>query len=284
MSQPPGGSTQEHRGERVTVASLNTRGMALTGSSMTERYRAIAQAFEASDVDVVSFQEVLTYYHLNHLTRHMPSFRQVSYRPSFAGPAGGVVTLSRLPVASCRYRRFSFPPSLSDLPRFTRFKAPLKGTLVTQLAQPDLGILTTHTLANIDGEWSPSNRFYRLQQGQLADVAGIVRAGSGHLVVCGDFNIARDSTLYQDFIAKTGLIDTFDGRCPPTFHAEYLSPDRSPRCIDFILTTNSIQTAHAEVLFTDKQPLSGGPAYLSDHVGLGATLVVAAASSDFPCD
>src|SRR5206468_7574129 len=134
---------------------LNTRGMALVGSCLTERYRAIARTFEESPVDVVSFQEVLTYAHLRRLTRHMPSFRQVSYRPSAAGPAGGVVTVSRLPVAGRRYHRFPLPPGSPGVPLLARLRAPLKGTLVTRLARPELSVVTTHPLANFDGDWSP---------------------------------------------------------------------------------------------------------------------------------
>jgi endonuclease/exonuclease/phosphatase family metal-dependent hydrolase len=139
-----------------------------------------------------------------------------------------------------------------------------------------LAILTTHTLANVDGNWSPSNRFHRVQQGQLAALARIVRATSGPLVLCGDFNVAHGSVIYNEFIANAGLIDTFAGGCPPTFHADYLGPGQVAHCIDFILVTTAIRTVRADVVFAGKQPLSRGPAYLSDHVGLRAVLDVLA--------
>jgi len=81
----------------VTVATLNTRGIPLAGTRLAERYASIAESFEACGVDAVNFQEVFTYYHLRLLTRRMPSYRHASFRPSAAGPAGGLVTLSRLP-------------------------------------------------------------------------------------------------------------------------------------------------------------------------------------------
>jgi sphingomyelin phosphodiesterase 2 len=43
------------------------------------------------------------------------------------------------------------------------------------------------------------------------------------VVVCGNFNIDRESGLFSDFVSQTRLGDAFDGRCPPTFRAEYLS-------------------------------------------------------------
>jgi hypothetical protein len=72
---------------RLTFASLNTRGMPVVRSQLASRYALIGAAFEASDVDVVTFQEILTYYHLRQLMRHLPSYWSVAYRPSVAGPA-----------------------------------------------------------------------------------------------------------------------------------------------------------------------------------------------------
>ena len=44
----------------MTIASLNTRGIPLTGSQLAERYAAIGAGFDAGDADVVCCQEVLT--------------------------------------------------------------------------------------------------------------------------------------------------------------------------------------------------------------------------------
>jgi sphingomyelin phosphodiesterase 2 len=254
--------------DRLTVATLNTRGIPLAGARLAERYAAIGKGLEASDIEVVNFQEVLTYYHLRLLTRRMPSFRHASFRPSAAGPAGGLVTLSLLPVAGSAYHRFGVRLDVAGLPRLTRFLAPMKGTLVTRLAAPRICIVNTHPTANWDGDWSESNRFYPIHKAQLAALARLVSGLPRPAVVCGDFNIARDSTLFSEFITGTGLADAFDGRCPPTFRAEYLSPGSSPRCIDFILVAGPINVEAADLLLADKQPLSAGPAYLSDHVGL----------------
>ena len=73
-------------GELLTMASLNTRGIPLTGSQLAERYAAIGAGFDAGDANVVCCQEVLTYWHLRRLVRRMRSFRRVSYRPGPFGP------------------------------------------------------------------------------------------------------------------------------------------------------------------------------------------------------
>lgn len=251
----------------LVVASLNTRGIPIVGSQLGVRYGVIGRELDGSDVDVVNFQEVLTYYHLRQLVRSMPSYRFVSFRRSVAGPAGGLVTFARGPVTATQYVRFRFPG-------IARFKAALKGTLITRF--PFGYVVNTHPTANVDGDWSESNRFYGLHREQLAAVADVVDALPGPAVVCGDFNVPRESELFRDFITKTQLIDAYAGTCPPTFHADFLPPDRPSHCIDFVLLTGAISVESADLMFTEKLPMPGGPALVSDHVGLRVRLRVSA--------
>ena len=57
---------------RLSVASLNTRGVPVLGSRLARRYAAIGAAFEAGTAEVACFQEVLTYGHLRLLARRCP--------------------------------------------------------------------------------------------------------------------------------------------------------------------------------------------------------------------
>jgi endonuclease/exonuclease/phosphatase (EEP) superfamily protein YafD len=256
----------------LTVASLNTLGVPRPGTRLARRYAAIGRGFEAGDADVACFQEVVTWWHLRLLVRAMPSFRQVSYRPSLPGPAGGLVTFSRLPVSGTRYRAFGQPPRVPGLPVRTRLQKGIKGALVTRLGQPRLSVINTHPLSNSDGDWTPANRFYPLHRAQLDALAGVLRGADGPAVVCGDFNIDGDSALFGDFLRETGLADAFGGTCPPTFRAEYLPPGETPHCIDFILTTDAVKATATRLLFAGQEPLPGGPGYVSDHIGLSARL------------
>jgi endonuclease/exonuclease/phosphatase family metal-dependent hydrolase len=251
---------------RVRVASLNTLGLPLRDARRAPRYRAIAAFFESSTVDIVNFQEVLTYRHLSALTRGMPAYRYVRYRRSLLGPAGGLVTLSRVPLATVGYHRLPARGVPAGLRLRSQFSARLKGVLVTRLAQPDLWLLNTHPMANGDGDWSPGNRYESMQRAQLAGLAGVLGSVPGPAVVCGDFNVTRDCALHRDFMARTGLVDTFGGDCPPTFRAEFLPPGKPPHVIDFILTTPAVRAEDAEVMFADLP--------VSDHLGLGARVVV----------
>jgi hypothetical protein len=210
----------------------------------------------------VCCQEVLTYWHLRLLVRRMRSFRQVSYWRAPAGPAGGLVTFSRRPVSGTAFRRF---PRTPGVPRASRFRARRKGALVTRLAL-GLCVINTHPVANHDGDWSKANRFYPLHRAQLAVLVQVVNEAGPRAVVCGDFNIARESLLFGDFMAATGLADAFGGACPPTFRAEYLPAGATPHCIDFILTAGEVTVESTAPVFAEKEPLG----YVSDHIGLRA--------------
>lgn len=154
-------------GEQVTVVSLNTRGVPVVGTHLARRYSVIAAALDAGDVDVACFQEVFTWWHLRLLARPMRSFGYVSCWPSLPGPAGGLVTFSRRPVSGTIYRGFGIPPRADRISRATRFRAGMKGALVSRLACPGLCIVNTHPVANRDGDWSRASRFYPLHRAQL---------------------------------------------------------------------------------------------------------------------
>ena len=223
------------------------------------------------------FQEVFTYWHLRLLARQMRSFGHVSCRRSAVGPAGGLVTFSRLPVAATTYRGFGRPPEAPGISRLARLDAGLKGTLVTRLGGLGLTVVNTHPAPNRDGDWSQASRFYPQHDAQLASLAGVANGVRGPMVVCGDFNVDRDSSLFAGFLGNTGLSDAFGGACPATFRAEYLPAGAIPNCIDFILTTTTVRAEAATLLYEGKVALPGGPGYVSDHIGLSARLLVPAA-------
>jgi len=263
---------------RLTVVSLNTRGVPVFGSLLADRYAAIGPALNGGDADVVCVQEVLSWWHLRLLVRGMRAFRHVSFLVSPFGPSGGLVTFSRLPVSGTTYQGFGMPPRAAGISRGVRFRAVLKGALVTRLSRPGpaLCVVNTHPLANWDGDWSEDNRFYPLHKAQLDVLARVVRGVPGPAVVCGDFNVNRQSSLFGGFMADTGLADAFEGRCPATFRAEYLPAGKEPHCIDFILTSDGVKAEAATVVLAGKEPLGrAGLGYVSDHVGLRARLLLA---------
>jgi endonuclease/exonuclease/phosphatase family metal-dependent hydrolase len=262
----------EDSAARLTVVSLNTWGVPVLGSRLAERYAAIGSALDGGDADVACLQEVFSWWHLRLLARRMGSFRHVSFQASLVGPAGGLVTFSRLPLSGMVYQGFGMPPRAAGIPRATRLRGALKGALVTRLGRSRLCVVNTHPVANWDGDWSAGSRFYPLHKAQLDVLARVVRGVAGPAVVCGDLNVDRDSSLFGGFMTGTGLADAFEGGCPATFRAEYLSAGETPHCIDFILTAAGVKAEAATVMFAGKEPLRGGRGYISDHLGLRADL------------
>ncbi|MEV8375670.1 endonuclease/exonuclease/phosphatase family protein [Kribbella sp. NPDC056861] len=256
-------STPDGHNGQIVVASLNTRGMPIRGSRLAARYAVIGAAFEASAAQVVNLQEVLTYYHLRLLVKAMPSFR-ATYRRSAIGPAGGVVTFSRMPVESVLYKRLPAPRRTEWALRWRGF---LKGALVSRV--DGVAVVNVHLLANTDGSWAADNRFHPIHRAQFAALAQLVAGLPSPVVVTGDFNIPRHKALVEEFLATTGLADVFGGECPPTFHSAYLPAGMRSQCIDFLLTAG-LTADDAEVLFPNEVAPVG---YVSDHLGLQGRLV-----------
>lgn len=266
----------------AVLVSLNTRGIAPVGSRLAARYAVIGAALDAGDADVACFQEVVTWWHLRLLARQMRSFRHVSLRRSAVGPAGGLATFSRLPVSGTAYHSFGDPPAAPGISRAARLEAKLKGVLVTRLAYPGLCVINAHPAASRDGDWSPAGRRYPLHRAQLAALAQVARSAATPAVVCGDLNVDRDSPLFREFAAQARLADAFGGNCPATFRAEYLPPGTTPTCIDFILTSEGVRAEAATVMFAGQEALPRGLGYVSDHLGLRASVIVAPPSAASP--
>ena len=177
--------------------------------------------------------------------------------------------MSRLPLGRARFRRFPVPAR--GMSRVDQLKSLFKGSLVTRVDR--LWIVNTHPSPNRDGDWSRTNRHGPMHRQQLNHLAGVVGDLDGPVVACGDFNVAADSSFMDDFIAATGLVDANAGDATPTFRAEeFIGPGVPGHRIDFILTTPSVTVTDRALILTGKHTFPTGPAYVSDHLGLRATL------------
>jgi endonuclease/exonuclease/phosphatase family metal-dependent hydrolase len=135
-------------------------------------------------------------------------------------------------------------------------------------------------MPNWDGDWSSTNRYAPMHRQQLSRLAGVVTGLPGPAVVCGDFNVPGGSVFGADLLATTGLVDAFADDPTPTYRAEeFIGPGIPGHRIDLILTTPSVRVTHRALILTDKHPFPAGPAYLSDHLGIRASLDVAMGSA-----
>jgi endonuclease/exonuclease/phosphatase family metal-dependent hydrolase len=184
--------------------------------------------------------------------------------------AGGLAVLSRVPIVGHRSERFHWNgPLRKEL--LSR-----KGVLTTRLCIDDqfVTVVNTHLSANTKADWSRSQPFTKVQQAELRQAAAAVRRiDSGEpVVMVGDFNVPRDSWLFEEFVAASGLTDTFQGNADTTYRPTSSWPGAS---LDQVLVSPHL-AATPELVFKESVRLADGrTAFLSDHYGIGATVETA---------
>jgi endonuclease/exonuclease/phosphatase family metal-dependent hydrolase len=229
----------------------------------------LARWLERSDLDVVCLQEVVVRRRIALLRSLAPSFPHVVHRPFGIAVLGGLVTLSRLPVAGQRYTVFGRLGRWWNLGWSDRVIR--KGFLVTEL---DVGgrplvVVNTHLAANYAGDWTRSNDYATVEAAELGQIAGAVGALDPErpLIVAGDLNVPSGTWLFDDFATRTGLRDCLEGDSPTWRPARPGS-----RAIDHVLF-RGCAVVSAELCFQDPVRLADGRRLpLSDHLGIAATL------------
>ncbi|MBW8803031.1 MAG: hypothetical protein AUG49_12750 [Catenulispora sp. 13_1_20CM_3_70_7] len=248
----------------VRILSFNT----LYNKEPRVRLRALAEVLAASDYDVVCLQELLApqnFQLLRTLTKN--SYPYAAHGARLPLVAGGLLTLSRIPIIGHRYRM------LAGRHPWRREMVIRKGVLVTRFAADGefFTVANTHLSANRHADWSQAAPFTRVQRGELARLAAeLRRIDSGEPVVAvGDFNVPRDSWLFEGFVADSGLHDAFDGDAATTYRPV---PGWDGAALDQVLVTPGTPV-RAEVVLKDKVKMADGQErYLSDHYGVAASV------------
>ena len=250
--------------QKVRILSFNT----LYRDASRVRLRALADTLAESDYDVVCLQELLApqnFQLFRALTRH--SYPYAAHGLRFPVVTGGLLTLSRIPIVGHRYEM------LVERRPWRRELLIRKGVLVTRIAVDGefLTVANTHLSANRHADWSKAAPFTRLQERELARLAAHVRRiDSGEPVVAvGDFNVPRDSWLFEGFVAASGLQDAFEGDASTTYRPV---PGWDGAALDQVLVSPGLPVA-AEVVLKDKvRTADGQDRYLSDHYGVAAAV------------
>ena len=249
---------------KLRVLSFNT----LYRDEPRVRLRALAEVLAKSDYDVVCLQELQIPPNcalLRSLTKD--AFPYAAHGPRLPFVAGGLLTLSRIPLVGHRYQTLAAPAKWrSDL--ILR-----KGVLLTRFNTDGefFTIANTHLSANRAADWSKAAPFTRLQQAELARLAKVIRrVDSGEPVIAlGDFNVPRDSWLFEGFEAASGLRDAFAGDAATTYRPV---PGWNGAALDQVLATPGLPVK-AEVVLQDKLRMPDGrERFLSDHYGVAATV------------
>jgi endonuclease/exonuclease/phosphatase family metal-dependent hydrolase len=237
------------------------------------RLLTLARELNARDDLIVCLQEVQSHAYRRLLTRACASYPQAAYAPFVHAPKGGLLTLARSPIEDFQFmlyrsRDVPYPPSLMDWLLH-------KGVLATQLtyAGVEIVVLNTHLNANYSGNWDRRSRYTRGQAEQLRQLAEIVRAqpADALVVAAGDFNFPRDSWLYEEFLAASGMLDPLAGDKRPTVRAPLSFSERYSLPIDFAFVRAPERPGlriESQLRFVEKALFSGRPRFLSDHMGV----------------
>jgi len=254
-------------GTQFRVLTFNT----LFFGQVRLRRRTLGKILDRSALDVICLQEILWRWSLAELRDICGTYPHVAC--AFLGPAvtGGLVTLSRWPIVEYRYVAYRVRTPRRS-PRFDWFLR--KGMLITRLeiASHPVTVVNTHLMANSDGDWSRTNRHsaaLHAELQQLAEELAMIDADVPMLVM-GDFNVPKDSWLFEEFLVGTGLRDVMAGDTRPTYRP---TPRlRTIQAIDHLLVRPSPSSeivADPKLVF--EEPISlpdNRPVHLSDHYGI----------------
>ncbi len=227
---------------------------------------------------VLCLQEVQQNHYLRLLLRGLTGYMHFAYQPGRFAPKGGLLTAAQWPLERSRFAPYRqrghwLSPAVGD-------RLLDKGLLTVHLHFHGLPVtvLNTHLNANYSGDWSPTNPFARVLREQVRQLAHWVRAQpqDNLVIVCGDFNFPRDSFLYAELLAESGLTDPLADDPRPTYRPFGPIPAKYALPIDFVLYRAPAGLAHspsADIFPMEDSAQPGARRrFLSDHCALTLTL------------
>lgn len=267
---------------RIRVATLNVWGLPEPFSErLSGRLKAIGERIAALDVDVVAFQEVWTSGARRRLRRAGRGAGLVhawSRHSSING--SGLLVLSRLPIESHRFDRFSLRgyPERVDHADYYGGKGFAQIRLRTD--EGPITIINTHLHARHSSDIAHAYRGHRT--GQIVELGIASLAIRDPIITMGDFNFREDTPEYAVLTGLTGMRDVAAelDRRRATIWAEnaYRAARRESRRIDYVFTRDGAHRGvipiYTERVFDEPFHLSGQPASYSDHGGVLAELEI----------
>jgi len=264
----------------LSLVTYNTLGTPFFAPDITKRYKKIASLINKSKYDVVCMQEVLTYYHLYLLRSGLTNFPFVSYQKNPLGPRGGLVIFSKINLTNQSFFNYGYPKD-GFVPWYARVAQ--HGILSCTLPSLSIRLATTHLSSDQVHDLTEKNKFYKyigLQSREAAVELNRSEKKYGSVILVGDFNIAKGSELYQEFLKLTNATDLFANDKEMTYTNDrvpffYTAP---PNRIDTMYIKSKkkrMKALKTEHILVKPELLSNGKkGYLSDHIGLHCILEV----------
>jgi endonuclease/exonuclease/phosphatase family metal-dependent hydrolase len=264
---------------KLNLLTFNTLGTPFFAPDIAKRYKKTAELILESDIDIVAFQEVFAHYNRHIFDKALQKFPYRIYKKFVLGLHGGLALYSKIPLTFESYHIYTYPKGLF-VPPYTSLAH--SGILVAKFDDLPLRLATTHLSSDVVHNLTPQNRFYKLISGQLDQAVELFTTLSktDGLIMTGDFNISNQSSLYESFLTRTKAQDIFKGDSTPSYapdRIKYIYPAQTTERIDFIFYKGKkpAKVLQKGRMFVEKVSTGGGkPFYLSDHMGLLASMEI----------
>ena len=254
---------------KISIVTYNTFGVNILSNKFFLKCEKIAQVLRDKNIDIINFQEVVFYKHLNFLKKHLPEHKYIIYKPSFFGPQAGLVTFSRLPLQFTEFKKFSKNGDFYNISII--HKLAQRGLLVSTYSD-DLKIINTHFSANMSNKWDKENNYTKVLNLQVNDLHEMLDLyNNTNFLISGDFNIPKSTSLYTT-LGKNNIIDVFKDIHKKTHLGDFMINTSLELQVDYIFIKKNKQSKldiiDKSYIFDKKVKLGPTSDYLSDHFGL----------------
>jgi endonuclease/exonuclease/phosphatase family metal-dependent hydrolase len=248
----------------------------LQSTNIFKRIKKIGELLEKENADVIMLQEAHTYLAINLLKTQLTSYPYSIYKHYLYGPRGGLVIFSKHPLEKQTYTNYQIRGSLLN----KSFVAHVirNGILICKVKGMPLWLFNTHLTPNMDYNYTKNNRFSRIIEAQLRQLANVIKSyeeKGDQVVIGGDFNADKNSYLYKVFTEESRASDLFVRETSPTQHQDFYPENQKVPRIDYLFLSGKTKPSEiiTQHLFTEKVALANNvSAFLSDHIGLKATI------------
>lgn len=229
------------------------------------RLHLIARELKRLQADVVLLQEVVTKGYRRWLEKFLHSLGYTCFSEEGAWfTRGGLLTAVRGTIISSMFTPFAAQGSWVGLVRGDRLLGKGYHTLRVSIGDKFFTIINTHLLAHY-GVWRrlAKNKHLVAQANELTEhVAQLDQ--QCEVIVGGDLNFSPDTTLYQNFISRTKLVDTMAFKTVRNRWATY-----TVQVLDYIMYRGTGFTPVRNALaFRTPLTLGGTKYFPSDHFGV----------------
>ncbi len=276
---------------KLRVLTLNVWGLSWPiGRDLLERVRAIGRELERLDLDITALQEVWSEAARNEL---IEAGRRAGLTHAWHDPntdtGGGLLVLSRLPIAAARFHRFTLRGIAEHVHHADYYGGKGFATITLETPLGAVHIVNTHLQAAYGSR--EADRYVGHRTGQVVELAAHLRELRDPVIVAGDFNFEDSFEEHRILTGLSGVEDVaaaLNRREATVLTTNSYRRGREEResRIDYFFSQSgeerSLRPVGIERVLDSSVTIDGRPGNFSDHAGLLAVFEVAASGASHP--